>query len=537
MMEPLYLDALVVGAGFGGIYQLYSLLKLGLNVKAIDRAEDVGGVWYWNRYPGTRTDTESHLYRFSWDKDALQADPWPNNYLSGDEVRSYLGSVVDKHELRPHFQFSTELLSAEWDEPLRRWRVETSTGQVFITTYLFTALGMHSVPNIPAIPGLDTFRGSVMHSSAWDPAVDITGKRVGVLGCGSSGIQISHAIAPAVSELHCFIRNPQFSIPLRLQAVTAERRAEVNKDYEDIWASLRASRNAFGYAEPATRAMDVSPAERRRVFEDLWTRGNAFRFVAGGFADVASDAEANAEACAFLRDKIAAAVRDPAKAAVLTPREMFARRPPCDEGYYEMFNRDNVFAVDVGATPISSVEGGGIRTADGRLHELDFIVLATGFRSGDGSYTALRGPIKGRGGVLLGDHWAAGGIKTYLGLFVSSFPNLFLVNGPQVPYSNVPISIETEVDFLTTMLGELRKDGNADVVVECTPEAEDDYAGLCHQLSASQTLVNKVDSWLTGKNTPGAKKSTLFYYGGLKSYTDLLLTVEEDNYRGLMVLT
>ncbi|POS71019.1 hypothetical protein DHEL01_v210583 [Diaporthe helianthi] len=536
-MNPLYLDALVVGAGFGGIYQLYSLLKLGLNVKAIEKGENVGGVWHWNRYPGTRTDTESHLYRFSWDKDALQTDPWANNYLSGDEVRSYLNSVVDKHNLRPHFHFSTEMISAEWDEPQRKWRVETNTGQVFITTYLFTALGMHTIPNIPAIPGLDTFQGPVMHSSAWDPAVDITDKRVAVLGSGSSGIQISTAIAPAVSELHCLIRNPQFSVPLRLEPVAPARRAQINRAYDDIWATQRASRNAFGFAEPAVRATDVTPAERRRVFEELWARGNGFRFVAGGFADVASDAAANAEACAFLRGKIAAVVRDPAKAAVLTPREMFARRPPCDEGYYDIFNRGNVFAVDVSATPIVAVEGGGVRTADGRLHEVDVIVLATGFRSGDGSYLGLRGPIRGRGGALLSDHWAASGIKTYLGLFVSSFPNLFLVNGPQVPYSNVPVSIEAEVDFLTTMLAEVGRGGKADAVIECTPEAEGDYADLCHQLSLSETLVNKVDSWLTGKNTPGAKNSTLFYYGGLKSYRDLLLTVKEDMYRGLTVLT
>ncbi|KAH6989830.1 cyclohexanone monooxygenase [Ilyonectria sp. MPI-CAGE-AT-0026] len=532
-MSPIHVDALVVGAGFGGIYQLYSLLKLGLKVKAIERAEDVGGVWYWNKYPGAMSDTESFLYRYSWDKDDLLTYPWPNNYLTRDEIIKYLNHVMGKHHLREHFQFSTELLSAEWDESISKWHVQTSTGDNFLTTYLFTALGIQSTENIPDFPRVGNFQGPIMHSASWDRSIDVAGKRVGVIGCGSSGIQLTNTIAPEVAELHCFIRHPQFTVPLRLQPVPAATRTEINSRYDDIWASQLVSSTAFGFEEPVTPTMSVTPEERQRVFEDLWRQGNGFRFMYGGFGDLSSNAEANEEACKFLRARITSIVKDPAKAAILTPQELFARRPPCDQGYYDKFNQENVFAVDIRKTPITAVEKKGIRTEDGKLHELDIIVLATGFQSGDGSYKTIKGGIKGRQGALLGDHWA-NGLKTYLSMFVSSFPNLFMVNGPQGPFSNAPTLIESEVDFLTTMLAELRKAGRANVV-ECTTEAEAEWVKVCDQLAASKTLFNKVDSWLTGKNIPGGKPSTKFYYGGLKAYRAFLQDIKKANYRGLVV--
>lgn len=530
---PVHLDALVVGAGFGGIYQLYSLLKLGLNVKAIEKAEGLGGVWYWNKYPGAMSDTESFLYRYSWDKDDLKSYPWPNNYLTRDETVKYLDHVARKHHLYEHLQFSTEMLSAEWNENTNKWHVETSTGDTFIVTYLFTALGIQSTKNVPNIPGVDSFHGLVMHSSEWDRNVSLAGKRVGIVGCGSSGIQLTNAIAPEVAELHCFIRHPQFTIPLRFQPVPDEKRTEINSNYDDIWNAQRVSNTAFGFEEPATLTMSVTPEERNLVFEDLWSRGNGFRFMFGGFRDLCSNSEANEEACKFLRAKISAIVKDPVKAATLTPQDLFARRPPCDQGYYEKFNQDNVFAVDIKKAPIVAVEESGMRTADGKLHELDIIVFATGFQSGDGSYLKIKDGIKGRGGVLLSDHWRDG-IKTYLSMFLSSFPNMFLVNGPQGPFSNAPTLIESEVDFLTAMLSDLHKTGGV-YSVECKAEAESDWARVCDEVAASETLFNKVDSWLTGKNISGAKPTTKFYYGGLKAFRTHLQDCKERNYSGLVI--
>ncbi|TVY71442.1 Baeyer-Villiger monooxygenase [Lachnellula suecica] len=534
-MSPIVVDALVVGAGFGGIYQLYSLLKLGLVTKAIEKAEGAGGVWFWNKYPGVMSDTESYLYRYSWDKEDLQTYPWPNNYLTRDEILKYLNHIIDKHRLREHLHFSSELLSAKWDESINKWHVQTSTGDTFIATYLFTALGIHNKLNIPDFPGLDLFRGPVMHSASWNSNVDITNKRVGVIGCGSSGIQISNAIAPKVTELHCFIRHPQFSVPLRLQPISAGERSGINHRYDDIWAAQALTREGHGYDEPETSAMSVAPEERQRVFERLWKVGNGFRFLHEGFGDLTSNPEANEEACKFLRSKIISIVKDPAKAAVLTPRDLFARRPPCDQGYYEKFNHANVFAIDLQTTPILKIEGKGIRTSDGKLHELDVIVLATGFHSGDGSYKSIPGHITGRGGISLSEHWRAE-IRTYLGMFVSSFPNLFMVNGPQGSFSHAPRTIESEVDFLTTMISELQKTGSVGTV-ECTADAEAEWVLTCDDLAASRTLVNNVSSWLTGLNVDGAKPSTLFYYAGLKEYRRVLENVKDKGYHGLSVST
>lgn len=276
--------------------------------------------------------------------------------------------------------------------------------------------------------------------------------------------------------------------------------------------------------------MSVSPEERQETYERLWAHGNAFHFMFGGFGDITTDPEANEELCRFLRRKIAQVVRDPAKAAVLTPTDYYARRPPCDNGYYECFNRPHVLAVDVGRAPIERVEAAGVRTADGALHELDVLVLATGFDAVDGSYAAVRGGIRGRGGALLADHWAAlGGPSAYLGLFAAGFPNLFLVNGPQGPFCNQPTSIEIEVDFVARLL-----EDKAGSTIEVGPETEAEWVELCRSL-ASGMLFDKVESnWITGQNIiPGARPTARFYYAGVNSYIRLLKEQEESDYQGL----
>ncbi|TGJ81925.1 hypothetical protein E0Z10_g6859 [Xylaria hypoxylon] len=532
MNEP-HLDALVVGAGFGGLYQLYSLLKLGMKVRAIEKAQGVGGVWFWNDYPGATTDTASYLFRYSWDKEDLQSYPWPNNYLSRDEVIGYLNHIVDKHHLRQHIRFSIEMVAADWSEAAGKWHVQTDQGEVITATYLFTAMGVHTRQNIPDIPGMDTFRGPLMHTASWDNNVDIVGRRVGVIGCGSSGIQISNAIAPRIAELHCFIRHPQFSVPLRFRPVSSAERSDINARYNNIHAAQLLSKMALDIEEADTKTMSVTEEERQRTFEALWRDGNSFRFIHGGFGDLTQNAEANEEACKFLRAKIRNIVKDPAKADILTSKELFVRRPLCDQGWYEKFNQDNVFAIDIQKTPIIAIEENGIRTSDGQIHELDIIVLATGFQSSGGSYKTVRDGIKGRGGVSLSDHWAEE-IKTFLGIFIHSFPNLFMINGPQGPFSIAPVTIETEVEFITEMISYLRETHRIDAVVECTPEEETKWVELCGRSADTETLVNTVSSWLTGTNIAGAKPSTIFFYSGLKQYRSHLHEVKDAGYGVLL---
>ncbi|KAI2617198.1 cyclohexanone monooxygenase [Hypoxylon sp. NC1633] len=532
MNQP-HLDALVIGAGFGGIYQLYSLLKLELNVKCIEKAEGVGGVWLCNDYPGATTDTESYLYRYSWDKTDLQSYPWPNNYLSRDEVVGYLNHVVDKHCLRQHICFSTEMVAADWSEATGKWHVKTDQGEVITATYLFTALGIQTRQNIPEIPGMDNFRGPVMHTASWDNNVDVVGKRVGVIGCGSSGVQISNAIAPSIAELHCFIRHPPFSVPLRFRPVSSAERSDINARYHDIHAAQLQSKIALGFEEPDTETMSVTEEERQQTFESLWRDGNAFRFLYGGFGDLTRNAEANEEACKFMRAKIRSIVHDPVKADILTPKELFVRRPLCDQGWYEKFNQDNVFAVDVRKTPITAIEENGIRTSDGKIHELDIIVLATGFQSSGGSYKTVRDGIKGRGGISLNDYWAEE-IRTFLGIFIHSFPNLFMIDGPQGPFIISPLAIETEVDFVSEMLCYLRETHRMGAVVECTRSEESNWVDLCERSADTETLVNTVSSWLTGTNVAGAKPSTIFFYSGLKQYRRHLQEVKDARYRVLV---
>ncbi|KAI6082981.1 cyclohexanone monooxygenase [Hypoxylon rubiginosum] len=526
-MNHPHLDALVIGAGFGGIYQLYSLLKLGFNVKLIEKAPGVGGVWFSNNYPGATTDTASYLYRYTWDKDDLQSYLWANNYLSRDEVVAYLDHVVDKHNLRQHIRFSTEMVAADWSEAAGKWHVKTDQSEVIATTYLVMATGVFTRPNVPKIPGMGTFRGPVMHTASWDNNVDIVGKRVGVIGCGSSGIQVSDAIAPIIAELHCFIRHPPYSIPLRFRPVPSSERSDINSRYNEIHAAQLLSKLALDIGEPDTKTLSVTEEERQQTFESLWRDGNSFRFKYGGFGDLASNAEANEEACKFLRAKIRSIVKDPAKADTLTPNDLFTRRPPCDQGWYEMFNQDNVFAVDIQETPITAIEENGIRTSDGKIHELDIIVLATGFQS------VRDNGINGRGGVSIGDYWAEE-IKTFLGIFIHSFPNLFMVNGPQGPFSIAPVTIETEVDFISEMLSYLRNTDRVDAVVECTLDKETEWVTLCGRSADTETLENTVSSELTSTNIAGAKRSVIFFYNGLKQYRNHLQEVKDMEYRFLL---
>lgn len=528
-MSEHYLDALVVGTGFSGIYALQSLLKMNLKVKAIDAASDVGGTWYWSRYPGAMSDSWSHLYRYSFDYEY----PLYRRYVSQPEMLAYLRHVVEKYDLRGHMQFNTDMTSAVWDEGTSTWRVSCKTGDVFHVRYLLTALGLLTKANYPDLPGLQTFRGEIRHTSAWDTDLDLKGKRVGLVGVGSSGVQLVPAVADTVQSLHVFIRRPQFCVPSGDRALTAEEREAIFRDFPQIWSEARTSRVAIGFPELSREAMALCPADREAAFERLWEAGSGLQFLFGGFTDLLTDPVANEEACKFIRRKIKAIVKDPQKRKVLTPDEPYARRPLCANGFYEQFNRDNVFAVDIRAHPIVKIEAEGIRTADGKLHELDVIIFATGYDAMDGAY--VRVDIQGRkSGETLRDFWKAKGPATYLGIFVPGFPNLLMINGPQTPFANIPPVSEENVNFIVDLIKraeEISQRMNRPCLVEATEEAQRKWGEHCDEI-ANSTLLKQVPQWLFGNNVPGKKVSTLFYFGGVGRFRALIADIKATGFTG-----
>jgi len=552
MSKQLKFDALIVGAGFAGIYQLRLLRDQGLSVKVIDAAGDVGGTWYWNRYPvswycvldiqdqavlctnslsisakGAMSDTESYIYRFSWDKEDLKEYYWKEHYVKQPEVLAYLEHVVDRHDLRKHMQFNTELMNASFDESQDVWRTETSTGDVFTSRYLITALGLLSKQNWPDIKGINTFKGELYHTGNWPKQHDFTNKRVGVIGSGSTGVQVITALAKEVKELVCFQRNPQYSVPSGDGPVSQEYRDWVNANYDEIWDGVRNSMVAFGFKESEIPAMSVPEEERQRIFQENWDKGNGFRFMFGTFNDITIDEQANEAACNFIKSKIAETVKDPEKSRKLMPTEPYARRPLCDAGYYEKFNQDNVHIVALKETPIVEVTPKGVKTSDGAEHELDVIVFATGFDAVDGNYTRLR--IHGRRGESLKDHWESGP-TSYLGMCIPNFPNMFMITGPNGPFTNIPPTIETQVEFVASII----RHGEGKAVIETTQEAEDAWVALCRELCEG-TIFHKAPSWIFGANIPGKKYSVLFYFGGLQKYRERLTEVVKNHYEGFRI--
>lgn len=538
LQQEVKVDALVVGAGFAGIYQTYRLSKLGINVKCIDKADDVGGTWFWNRYPGAMSDTESYLYRFSWDKEDLQTYPWENAYVYQPEILKYLNHITDKHNLRQYMQFKTEMRSAEWNEGSRLWKVCCSTGETFNAKYLVNALGLLSKPYFPSIPGIKSFEGRLVHTASWPEELDLTEKIVGIIGNGSTGVQVMTAIAPKVKQLISFQRHPQYSVPSGQKSVTKEYREQVNSNYDEIYKRVWNSSTGFGVPEVHTPVFSVSSEERRKMFQSLWDEGNGFRFMFSGFGDITTNVEANKEACKFIHTKIDEIVQDSRKADILKPKDLYARRPLCDSGYYQIFNRDNVDVVSLQDTPITSIVPEGIQTTDGKIRKLDILIFATGFDAIEGSY--LQVAIKGRDKQTLREHWR-GGATAYAATGVSGFPNMYMLSGPQGPFANFPCTIESEVDFVTDCIKhtealhcqQVSGTQSKNAVMEVSKEAEEGWQTLCEK-ACEGTVFKLVNSWVFGTNMESKKPVVKFFFGGLKGYRDLTRKEVQDNFRSFL---
>lgn len=490
--------------------------------------------------------TETYLYRYSWDLEDLRTYPWDSHYVYQPEILAYLQHVTDKYDLRRHMQFNTELTSAEWDDSVKRWTVTTSTGTIFKVRYLVSALGLLSRQNLPNFEGINDFGGKMYHTGNWPEGADLTGKRVGVIGNGSTGVQVITAIAKDVSKLVSFQRNPQYSVPSGQGLITEEYRKEINKNYPKIWDDAKDnSLFAFGFKETDRPTFSVSEEEREKIYEDAWQQGGGFRFMFQTFGDISLNEAANNAATDFIKRKIKATVKDPEKARKLIPTQLYARRPICDAGYYEQFNRDNVEIVSLQETPIVKLTPKGIVTTDGTEHELDIIVFATGFDAVDGNYTRL--VIKGRDGETLKEHWKEQGSTSYLGVSVPNFPNLFMILGPNGPFCNLPPAIETQVEFISDTIEEAERRAknvassarteaalaiaSNEPVIEATKDAEDEWTDVCDTLSAD-SLFRRTDSWIFGSNVDSKKHSVLFYFAGISSYRKVLKNVVEGNYRG-----
>lgn len=520
-------DAIVVGAGFAGIYATHKLRdELGLRVRTFERGSGVGGTWHWNRYPGAMADVEAFVYRYSFDKEMLQDWDWKTRYIPQAQILEYLEAVVERHGLAGDIQLGTGVEAAAYDEERGVWTVTTGDGERHTARYLVTALGPLSRTNLPDLPGRDTFEGTMVHTGAWPEGLTVDGKRVGVVGTGSTGTQFVCAAARTAEHLTVFQRTPQYVVPSGNGPVTEEYVAGVKADYDRIWEQVRTSRVGCGFVESGIPAMSVSAEERQRVFEENWRIGNGFRFMFGTFCDIAVDPDANEAAAEFIRSKIREIVKDPETARKLTPTDYYARRPICNEGYYESFNRANVTLVGVRENPIREITPRGVVTEDGVEHELDVLVFATGFEAMEGGYRTI--DIRGRGGRSIQEHWADGP-ASYLGVSVAGFPNMFMVFGPNSAFSNLPPGIETHVEWIAELIGLVERGGAT--AIEATEAAEAAWTATCEE-TAAHSLFSKVDSWIFGTNIPGRKKSVLFFFGGLAAYREKLREVAASDYAG-----
>ncbi len=523
-------DAVIIGAGFSGMYQLLSLRdKLGLKARVLEAADGVGGTWYWNRYPGARCDSESHSYSYYFSRELLQEWNWTERYPQQPEILRYLNHVADRFDLRRDIQLNTRVRSARYDETANRWTVTTEAGETFHCTYFITAVGCLSSANVPKIEGLGDFAGDWYHTGQWPhEGVDFTGKRVGVVGTGSTGIQAIPVIAAQAKHLTVFQRTANYSIPARNAPLTEDFKRYAKEHVDEIHGIMNSNTNAHPFYIKDRSVFDVSDEEREQILEAAWKRGGlSFR---AEFRDTLLDARANQIVADFIRRKIRDIVRDPSTAELLADIDhpFAAKRPPVDSQYFETFNLPHVDLVNIRAHPIERITTTGIRTAE-KDYPLDIIVFATGFDAMTGSL--LKIDIEGRKGLTLKDAWHAGP-RNYLGLQVPGFPNLFTITGPGSPsvLCNMPPAIEHHVDWITACIAHLRKQGVQRI--EADDVAADHWVQEVNDAAHSTLLPSATHSWYLGANVPGKPRVFMPYAGGFAKYRKIVEERTQAGYQG-----
>ncbi|HXH82549.1 MAG TPA: NAD(P)/FAD-dependent oxidoreductase [Candidatus Tectomicrobia bacterium] len=526
-------DVIVIGAGLSGMYQLHRLRGLGLHARVFEAGGDVGGTWYWNRYPGARFDSESWTYGYSFSDEILRQWRWSEHFAAQPETLRYCNFVADTLDLRRDIEFRCRITAAAYDEATGEWEVTSEDGGRARARFLITAIGPLSAPTMPAIPGVESFRGEAYHTGRWPHApVSVAGKRVAVIGTGATAVQAITEIAKTAEHLTVFQRTPNWCAPLHNSPIDAATQARITASYPQIFARCRETFGGFIHHADPRNALDVSPEEREAFFEKLYAEPG-FGIWMGNFRDVLIDPRANATITAFMRRKIRERVKDPILAERLIPTNhgFGTRRVPLESGYYEVFNQPNVRLVDLRETPIEGITPAGVKTT-GAEYEVDTIVYATGFDAITGAFDRI--DIRGRDGRRLRDKWADGP-RTYLGLLVEGFPNLLTLVGPHnaATFCNIPRCIEQNVDWVTALLAWMGDRGRTRV--EPTPEAEREWLQHVHD-TGRRMLFTQVDSWMMGinSNVPGKQRRTFIVYaGGAPKYREKCEEVAAAGYAGL----
>jgi cation diffusion facilitator CzcD-associated flavoprotein CzcO len=521
-------DVVVVGAGILGIHQLYAADRAGYSATTLEQGGGVGGTWYWNRYPGCRFDSESYTYGYLFSEELWQEWDWSEEFAAQPETERYLNYVVDKFDLRRHIRFNHKVTAARWDEDSMSWGIRTADGHQIRARYLVAATGVLSVPQFPDVPGREDFRGESYHPARWPrEPVDFAGKRVAIIGTGSSGVQIGPEIAGQVASLVMYQRTPTWATPLNNHPISASQQAYLKANFAAVKAELDVSVSGFLHKPAGKKAAEDTEEERRAFFEQVWN-GPGFSKIGANYDDLLFNKKANAQWCAFVADKIRGIVKDPATAAKLIPRDHLyvGLRPPYVTEYYEMYNKPNVSLVSLPETPIVKVTETGIETADG-LREFDIIIWATGFDFGTGAL--LRMGITGKDGLELGAKWANGPV-TYLGIMSRGFPNLFFPGGPHGASGNNPRYGGLQVDFIQGLLNFAREQGNARI--EVPAEAERAWMAMIRALEAYSPFEKRGQYY--GANTPGKPRAYLLNPGGRPKLDDFMARAAESGYAGFL---
>lgn len=521
-------DAIVVGAGFAGLYMLHRLRLQGMRVRVFEAGDGVGGTWFWNCYPGARCDVESMQYSYSFSEEIQQAWVWSERYPRQEEILKYINHVADHLNLRTDIQFNTQVIGGHFQPNSTTWSVQTSDGQSHTARFLITATGCLSASRVPDMPGLDGFKGEWFHTGQWPKtAVDFKGKRVGVIGTGSSGIQLIPMIAKEAKELVVFQRTPNFSIPAWNRPLSIEEQDAWKVSYAEHRQRARNTRSGILYDYSTRATTEVSKQDRDAEYERRWAKGGA-NFT-HAFTDIFTNRESNELAAEFVRNKIRSIVKDPAVADRLTPKDhaIGTKRICVDTDYYSTFNNTNVKLVDIRATPLQEIKPNGIQTSDA-LFDLDCIVFATGYDAVTGALERLN--IQGEAGQSLKDEWTTGP-RTYLGLMTVGFPNLFFITGPGSPsiLTNVIVSIEQHVDWIARCIQHMN--ATQKLKIQAQAPAQEAWVQKVNDL-AKNTLFPASDSWYMGANVPGKPRVFLPFIGGLGTYTEICEQVIKDGYSG-----
>ncbi len=523
-------DVVVIGAGVSGMYALHHFREMGLSVRVYDGASDVGGTWWYNRYPGARVDFPgSPFYCYTFTDELMKEWDWAETQSEQSAVLDYLEHVADRFDLRRDIQFETWVQDARYDEAAQRWTVETDTGVRASAPFLICAVGALSTANMPDIPGIHDFAGECYHTGRWPhEPVSFEGKRVAVIGTGSSGIQSIPEIAKEAAHVTVLQRTAQYSVPAGNRPITPEEMAEAREDFDAIRGKMHANPVGFPFDTHSRSALDDTPEQRRARYEALWQRGG-FKFFLDGYSDIAVSEEANASLADFIRDKIRGIVRDPVTAEKLMPDYfVMTKRPILDDGYFETFNRDNVTLVDLREDPIERFTPTSVVTRTGE-HPIDMLVLATGFDAISGSMLRLN--PKGRGGMRLKERWQDR-FHNYLGMTIAGFPNLFMIHGPGSPgvFYNMPLGAERQMDWIGNFMRHLEKHGMG--AAEPTTDSEEAWGNEVTGI-ANATLFPRTDSWWTGANIPGKPRYFSAYLGGALYYQRIADVAAKD-YEGFL---